>query len=440
MPESNSLDSNIDFLNAPVGKRLNRLAKQYVPYFGYLLFHIVLSPFFAIQGIVRAKRRFYQPILWRRFWGGSKIPRGATVLLAGGLGESRIANQLASEIKELVGPQLVILTQNEVPPPPVAHCPFGAAPFNSPLSVLLFLLKSRPRAILAPEFCENIHLKFATRLLGVPVVVFNVHTTEREVSRKKRWSSWRYQLAGMYITQNETHRDRLLAMGVAPDQVVVLGPIGIFLDPRPYPASILQKWKEEVGFGQLPGPVILCGSSHTGDESFSLTAWNIFVAKVPHATLVIAPRNSKRFTKLPDELREAGHLVVCRSSCEPPPAGGIYVLDTHGELADAYSIADVTLVGGTFDAWRGGHTTVEALLWGVPITIGPYFPAQAAVVERLIEQGIAQICHTSEELAAAWMRFATEPGLRESIGEKSKVLSSTERENGRILYKALNLS
>ncbi len=56
---------------------------------------------------------------------------------------------------------------------------------------------------------------------------------------------------------------------------------------------------------------------------------------------------------------------------ELPIAGGVFLLDSIGELASLYEFADLAFVGGSLVP-RGGHNVLEAAQFGTPILVGPY--------------------------------------------------------------------
>ena len=51
-------------------------------------------------------------------------------------------------------------------------------------------------------------------------------------------------------------------------------------------------------------------------------------------------------------------------------AGGVFLLDSIGELASLYQFADLAFVGGSLVP-KGGHNVLEAAQFGIPILVGP---------------------------------------------------------------------
>ena len=54
-----------------------------------------------------------------------------------------------------------------------------------------------------------------------------------------------------------------------------------------------------------------------------------------------------------------------------PIAGGVFLLDTIGELASLYEFADLAFIGGSLVP-RGGHNVLEAAQFGKAILVGPH--------------------------------------------------------------------
>ena len=62
----------------------------------------------------------------------------------------------------------------------------------------------------------------------------------------------------------------------------------------------------------------------------------------------------------------------------------IILLDTIGDLASVYGIADVAYVGGSMME-RGGHNPLEPAQFGVPVVMGPSYENFREIVGKMIE-------------------------------------------------------
>jgi 3-deoxy-D-manno-octulosonic-acid transferase len=96
------------------------------------------------------------------------------------------------------------------------------------------------------------------------------------------------------------------------------------------------------------------------------------VARYPGALMVLAPRHPERFETVAALLAGSGLRWQPRSQWDGqhPIAGGVFLLDSIGELASLYQFADLAFVGGSLVP-KGGHNVLEAAQFGIPIVVGP---------------------------------------------------------------------
>jgi 3-deoxy-D-manno-octulosonic-acid transferase len=86
--------------------------------------------------------------------------------------------------------------------------------------------------------------------------------------------------------------------------------------------------------------------------------------------MILAPRHPERFDKVAGLLQEMGIVSHRRSRWQGEPlAGGVLLVDTIGELAALYALADVAFVGGSLVP-RGGHNIIEPAQHGVAVVTG----------------------------------------------------------------------
>ena len=128
--------------------------------------------------------------------------------------------------------------------------------------------------------------------------------------------------------------------------------------------------------------VIVCGSTHEGEEAQMLRVFASLAQRNPALRLALAPRHVERTEAVALLVQNAGFRVARRSLDQKPNGNTVYLLDSVVELADFYAAGDVAFVGGTLVS-RGGHNLLEPVLRGVPVVFGPSidnFRAQAALL------------------------------------------------------------
>ena len=100
--------------------------------------------------------------------------------------------------------------------------------------------------------------------------------------------------------------------------------------------------------------------------------------------LVLAPRHPERLDEVESLVRARGLAVVRRSRVSPGGRAEVILVDTMGELASLYAVADVIFVGGSLVP-VGGHNVVEPALHAKAVVFGPHmtnFREAAALLLR----------------------------------------------------------
>jgi 3-deoxy-D-manno-octulosonic-acid transferase len=432
-------------LDEPKSLRLKVIFSVLPGYLIYIIYQLVALPILILRSIRRARKRGYKGVIFHRLFGGSKPKRkGDWVLVHSSMvGETRTALVAADEIFHTGQKDIAVIVQL------TASCqmaekiekPYsvGYAPFNNPLSALIMLMRWRPTAILFIEFADNYHLLFWARLFGVKTAVLNYYLSEREFipEVKKKSERWRHRLVGTYWAQTSTYRDRLIALGVSENSVIISGPS---LSTPPLSdcqrVEIQNKWASLLGGKNRS--IIVAGCTRTDDEPIVIDAFKQYSVHKPDSLLVIAPRHLKYMKLLEMVLENERIEYDLRSALGLEGAKhNLVVLDTVGELRELYSIATVAFVGGSFNLTIGGHSPVEALLWGVPITMGPIYSQQEAAVEACLDAGVLTICRNADELALAWLELTDNKNMTANIKQKSAELVERYSNVFGDLYKAV---
>lgn len=102
----------------------------------------------------------------------------------------------------------------------------------------------------------------------------------------------------------------------------------------------------------------------------------------------------------------------------------VFLLDTIGELASAYRLGDVALLGGTFGT-RGGHNVLEPLLAGLPVVLGPSISTIRRTVEAAGEAAVG--VGGAEEASSAIARLLTDPPARAAACAAAQALFALHR-------------
>ena len=112
--------------------------------------------------------------------------------------------------------------------------------------------------------------------------------------------------------------------------------------------------------------------------------------------MILAPRHPERFAEVATLVEQFGFRMWRRSLWSGEPlAGGVFLLDSIGELAALYSLATIAFVGGSLVP-RGGHNILEPALYGVPIVTGNHYENFRDVVNFFLSRNAVRIVGLAE--------------------------------------------
>src|SRR5919108_1619535 len=251
---------------------------------------------------------------------------------------------------------------------------------------------------------------------GVPTMIANGRLSDRSFRRYRMVrGSMRRVLADIAVFGMQSAEDarRMIALGAPPERVVVTG--NLKAEPLPDPAGAVELWHRLLGLA-ADQPVWVAGSTHRGEEEAVLEAHCRALLDRPNLALVLAPRHPERVGEVLSVLKARGLAAVRRSDLPARRSpGAVIVLDTVGELAHLYAIADVVFVGGSL-APLGGHNMLEPALRGKPVLFGPHTHNFREAAAALVDSGGGRVVHDAAELAVALRRLLADPELRERVG------------------------
>jgi 3-deoxy-D-manno-octulosonic-acid transferase len=188
---------------------------------------------------------------------------------------------------------------------------------------------------------------------------------------------------------------------------------------------------------RLTQPVVMFASSREGEELALLQVLKVFrppalsepASPDTHsiATQVqwlIVPRHPQRFQAVAQLIESQGFKVQRRSAwTEAGPVDAakigvpevtasagqptVWLGDSLGEMALYYGLADVALLGGSFEP-LGGQNLIEAAACGCPVVMGPHTFNFAEAAEQALAAGAAQRVNGMADAAAVASRLASD--------------------------------
>lgn len=299
--------------------------------------------------------------------------------------------------------------------------------------------------ILETEIWPNL-LRQARRA-GVPTVVVNGRLSDRSFRGFSRAVKLSAGILGgflrriindaaLYLVQTQQDAARLVALGADPDRVIVTGSMKYDV-ALPAPNAFTNWLQSELARSQR-GPVVIAGSVIAGEELPVLEAFASIHQKWPQALLVMAPRKPERFVAAGEILGRAGWRPVRRSEISlhglstgvlgsTESAGkSVLLLDSLGELAALYALADIVFIGGSLVS-AGGHNPLEPAAFAKVPIFGRFMDNFREIAATLLEAGAAIQVDSAAKLGAAWIDLLDNNAKRAQMGEAARQMVERNR-------------
>lgn len=419
---------------------------------GWLLYQlaIAIAMLVAAPVLLAGRGRHYLATLRGRLGfaeeslGQRPHPAGGVWVHAVSVGEVAVAATLIARLPE--GLPLVVTTvtptgqqrartlfsDSSLRPATVSYLPFDLG-----FAVARFLRRFDPALLILIEGDYWPLILESARRRGMPVAVVNGRVGERSSRRLRRFpiSSRRLFFAAVecFGVQTEEDRRRLVAGGADRERILVTG--NLKFDSTP-PAA---KPRLEAAIQQLAGgrPILLAGSTMLGEDEILLDAFRRLGPG--RALLLIAPRHPERFDAVARLIRARSFSCQRRSEMEirsmatmdpiqptETSATDVVLLDTLGELASLYRIADIAFIGGTL-APTGGHNPLEPAHFAVPTVVGPSMENFREMAERFDDAVAWRRVEGADDLSKLWCRWLDHPDEARGVGQRAAELLKTNR-------------
>jgi len=294
-----------------------------------------------------------------------------------------------------------------------ARLPEAAATFAFPVDLAgatrRAVRRVRPRCFIALETELWPNLLRALAVAGVPAMLANGRISDRSYGRYRRVRGLFRRVLGhvvLFAMQSEEDARRIISLGARPERVVITG--NLKMEAPPGEEGVDRLWRRLLHLGSER--VWIAGSTHRGEEGQLLEAFVALREVAGRIRLILAPRHPERVEEIEALVRARALRSVRRSRIGSGTAADVIVLDTIGELATLYAVADVIFVGGSLVS-AGGHNVIEPALHAKPIIFGPHmtnFRDAAALLLRA--EGAIQVRDVTDLVAALRTLLSDEAG------------------------------
>jgi 3-deoxy-D-manno-octulosonic-acid transferase len=284
----------------------------------------------------------------------------------------------------------------------------------------------------------------------VPVIFVSGRISDKSFTRYQKFFGW----AGFYLRpflrdalgharaflmQSARDVERVRELGAPAERVVVSG--NLKYDQAVPDATPMSEWL--AGEVERSGrrPLIVAGSVVSSEEPLALIAFGVVQGEFPNALLVLAPRKPECFQQAADFIQESRRKFVRRSELKIGGNGAasgasgaaaisadvtVVLLDSIGELASLYRLADGAFVGGSL-VESGGHNILEPAAFGKIPVFGPSMENFAEMAARFVSAKAAVQVESPEDAGVAWIELLRDPERARGMSEAAKRLVDESR-------------
>ncbi len=309
------------------------------------------------------------------------------------------------------------------------------APIDYAFAVRRVLRRIRPSAVVILETEIWPVLYRESKRGGASLLIVNGRISDRTFPSYLRWRFFFRQVLrcpDAVFVQSEQDRVRYVALGAPEKKVTVLGNLKYDAPVTGEPPNVIREIVEKL----RPSMVWIAASTMPGRDSADVDedeavvrAFAELARSHPGLLLILAPRRPERFRVAEQQLRAAGVRYQLRSLStidRDLALPCVVLLDSIGELASLFPIADVVFMGGSL-ARRGGHNLLEPAASARAIITGPHMENFAAIATEFREHYAVLEIGDESELAGAVEKLIEDARLREDLGAGAAELAARHR-------------
>lgn len=338
--------------------------------FRYDLFAFMVLPLAPLVVALRFLKRRKGLVGFREKLSGNgrPVPTGTVLVHGVSLGEVGLMGLLVRELQQRWACTCTLTTTTETGWAALeqrwAENPRAFLPLDLPWAVDRFLTRTQPTALVLLELELWPRLLMACHQRGIPVYLVNARVGDssfRGYSRFRRFIAPLLRPLHLAVAQNTLWGSRLRALGC--ERVAVSGSLKADL----VVVATAEQTADLSAKLQLDDqrPVLLVASTSAGEEAACIAAWQ---QVCPHWQLVICPRHPERGAAVQKSC--APHATWRWQDTAAPTSDSVRIVDTIGQLAAAYALADIAIVGGSLGSGRHGQNMLEAAAAGCCTVVG----------------------------------------------------------------------
>lgn len=269
----------------------------------------------------------------------------------------------------------------------------------------------------------------AARKRKVPTLIVNGIVSDNTVrwGRRLRFVyRWALGNVSRLLMQSKADANRIIELGAASERVTVAGNCKFDQEADALSPEQVREIRERLGFATADR-IIVAGSTNPGEDEQVLEAFSIARQSHSDLKLVIAPRQIERAAQIAEMAESLGFSCGQRSiSGSLSGNQDVAILDTFGELAGTYGIADVAFVGGSLIP-KGGHNILQPIAQGKPVLYGPYTFKSRDLVRLAESAGVGFAVRDAEDLGKQISGMLNDASRLADIRERADKMMADNR-------------
>jgi 3-deoxy-D-manno-octulosonic-acid transferase len=307
-------------------------------------------------------------------------------------------------------------------------------PLDWPGPVWRVLNRIRPALLVVMETEIWPNLLRAAHKAGAKVILVNARLSDRSLRGYRLFRFFMRKVlenVDAVFAQTSTDAARFLEIGAPRERVFVVGNLKFDGQP-PRSCEFAALLKQTVADAER-WPVGVAASTMSGEEEQVLIAWREIRARHPQALLILAPRHPARCDEVARMVQQQGFELIRRSALAADVedlrcalrSPSILLLDTLGELASLFELADVVFIGGSLVP-TGGHNLLEPARSGKPVLFGPHMENFRDAAQIFLQSKAAIQVRNAKELAREMLRLLEDEKQRRALGEAARGVVARE--------------
>ncbi|MFN3532101.1 MAG: 3-deoxy-D-manno-octulosonic acid transferase [Candidatus Brocadia sp.] len=272
----------------------------------------------------------------------------------------------------------------------------------------------------------------------IPVVLLNARISEKSLKLhriiskiSKGFFESLAKKENVFCARTRTDATRLMNLGISGMQIFITGNMK-FDNLVTDVSEGTKKGLLELFEIDKDDKVIVCGSTHEGEEGVILRIFKQISSKIKKLRLILVPRHIERADDLIKLIESAGLRCVKKTSLDKGDKIGehkdetIILVDTVGELLATYSIADCVFVGKSLVP-QGGQNMLEPAGLAKPIIVGPHTFNFQEEVQVLREADALEIVRDESALLNRMMYLLEHPDEAREMGKRAQSVVMKQR-------------